>query len=478
MHASRALRALGWTRLLFVVLFSGRVLSASINPDLATPPVIAFNPSSIPADDGPLAKVPASPPAGEKEESHKNASDARRMPSIVCDKEEVFVFLNKTGRFVCTLKIAPPSDNEWSNFALDLIFNPIEYHANEKNVEAARIAGLYGVPGSDYAYPRPSELISSIRRDPQGTFWTSPSAHGDKYFIWLNKTTNTMGVEIRNVDYADNGYIQVAMRDPFNRPLLDKHVYIRVCQRPASVDVLAPPVLSGDPYKASCIVRHFYPPGSVYVFWRQDGNIVTPRKDTDGSFWWFESARGATLVSTITLGNSAIDPPPKISCLVAWKQGNMMSTTNATAIPTVYHHPRISLAFKDGYAICTTQCVPFGITIRWLVHDEPKPNTTYDTVVTGLCRTLKRHRNIISRILLQDDWQKTKYTCRLIGYPFDEDKFQAFDYFDATPSTRGSPMVLAIAAVVGLALILGMGTLLTSLCFYASGKKYILLSSV
>lgn len=499
MLTPRVLRALGWTGLFFLLLSPSNVLGASLSRDLETPPFLSFDPSNISINGAPLTEVPHAPSTesvstnsestnehtitettGKNAYIHNNAStdkqnanDTHKTPNILCDTEEVFVFLNETGRFVCTLKVDPPSDSEWSNFVLDLIFNPIEYHANEKNVEAARIAGLYGVPGSDYAYPRQSELISSIRRDPQGTFWTSPSPHGNKYFIWINKTTNTMGVEIRNVDYADNGYVQVIMRDHFNRPLIDKHIYIRVCQRPASVDVLAPPVLSGENYKASCIVRHFYPPGSVYVSWRQNGNIATPRKDRDGSFWWFESGRGATLVSTITLGNSGIDFPPKISCLVAWKQGDMISTTNATAIPTVYHHPRLSLAFKDGYAICTIECVPSEITVRWLVHDEAQPNTTYNTVVTGLCRTIDRHRNLLSRIPVWDNWTKTKYTCRLIGYPFDEDKFQDSEYYDATPSARGTPMVITVTAVLGLAVILGMGIIMTALCLYNSTRKNI-----
>ncbi|AAG45782.1 UL44 virion membrane glycoprotein C [Meleagrid alphaherpesvirus 1] len=485
MRVLRVLRLTGWVGI-FLVLSLQQTSCAGLPHNVDTHHILTFNPSPISADGVPLSEVPNSPttelsttvatktavPTTEStssSEAHRNSS--HKIPDIICDREEVFVFLNNTGRILCDLIVDPPSDDEWSNFALDVTFNPIEYHANEKNVEVARVAGLYGVPGSDYAYPRKSELISSIRRDPQGSFWTSPTPRGNKYFIWINKTMHTMGVEVRNVDYKDNGYFQVILRDRFNRPLVEKHIYMRVCQRPASVDVLAPPVLSGENYKASCIVRHFYPPGSVYVSWRRNGNIATPRKDRDGSFWWFESGRGATLVSTITLGNSGLESPPKVSCLVAWRQGDMISTSNATAVPTVYYHPRISLAFKDGYAICTIECVPSGITVRWLVHDEPQPNTTYDTVVTGLCRTIDRYRNLASRIPVQDNWAKTKYTCRLIGYPFDVDRFQNSEYYDATPSARGMPMIVTITAVLGLALFLGIGIIITALCFYLPGRN-------
>lgn len=91
----------------------------------------------------------------------------------------------------------------------------------------------------------------------------------------------------------------------------------------------------------------------------------------------------------------------------------------------------------------------------------------------GLCRTIDRHRNLLSRIPVWDNWTKTKYTCRLIGYPFDEDKFQDSEYYDATPSARGTPMVITVTAVLGLAVILGMGIIMTALCLYNSTRKNI-----
>uniref|UniRef100_A0AAU0K898 Marek's disease glycoprotein A n=1 Tax=Anatid alphaherpesvirus 2 TaxID=3080522 RepID=A0AAU0K898_9ALPH len=444
---------------------------ASPSPsDPASPsPPKAEEVTPTPSKDAPPSVSPDPPSEPPKEEKNE---DAVTVSSIDCGEPERYVKFRGSVSLICVVRLTAETRASLPTWYFDAYFRTAEFYGDGKTGHVDRVVGVDDVPNAGSAYPRTLDLVFSAFSRDNKTIWTNPD-ETDRQKLSVDESGPTFNLTLEDVQFSDDGTFEFVLSDSSHAPRLRTGVSIRVGRRPKAMDVYAPAVLIGERYKGSCVVRNFYPPGSVTLTWRVNGNAFTPGEASDGVFWWIDGSSGVTLAASATLSRAEEGtPPPSISCYAEWKFGNATSSCNAVAMSRSYHAPVMSISFSpDGYAVCDARCVPYmgDLFMRWSVDGATPPDADAPTNVTGPCTSVPGYVDLQSRVPLRETEGTTRYTCLLLGFPIDSRSFEINRYYDSTQRHKGRPVIVTLASVFATAMVLASIIMIAALCFYRAG---------
>ncbi|ANF34862.1 envelope glycoprotein C [Suid alphaherpesvirus 1] len=231
----------------------------------------------------------------------------------------------------------------------------------------------------------------------------------------------------------------------------------------------APPVLFGEPFRAVCVVRDYYPRRSVRLRWFADEHPVDAAFVTNSTVADELGRRTRVSVVNVTRadvpGLAAADAAdalaPSLRCEAVWYRDSVASQRFSEALrPHVYHPAAVSVRFVEGFAVCDGLCVPPEARLAWSDHAA---DTVYHL---GACAEHPGLLNVRSARPLSDLDGPVDYTCRLEGLPSQLPVFEDTQRYDASPASVSWPVVsIVIVAIPGIG-ILAIVLVIMATCVY------------
>ncbi|DAA02167.1 envelope glycoprotein C [Suid alphaherpesvirus 1] len=231
----------------------------------------------------------------------------------------------------------------------------------------------------------------------------------------------------------------------------------------------APPVLFGEPFRAVCVVRDYYPRRSVRLRWFADEHPVDAAFVTNSTVADELGRRTRVSVVNVTRadvpGLAAADAAdalaPSLRCEAVWYRDSVASQRFSEALrPHVYHPAAVSVRFVEGFAVCDGLCVPPEARLAWSDHAA---DTVYHL---GACAEHPGLLNVRSARPLSDLDGPVDYTCRLEGLPSQLPVFEDTQRYDASPASVSWPVVSSMIVVIAGIGILAIVLVIMATCVY------------
>uniref|UniRef100_A0A5J6RCY0 Glycoprotein C n=2 Tax=Suid herpesvirus 1 TaxID=10345 RepID=A0A5J6RCY0_SUHV len=231
----------------------------------------------------------------------------------------------------------------------------------------------------------------------------------------------------------------------------------------------APPVLFGEPFRAVCVVRDYYPRRSVRLRWFADEHPVDAAFVTNSTVADELGRRTRVSVVNVTRadvpGLAAADDAdalaPSLRCEAVWYRDSVALQRFSEALrPHVYHPAAVSVRFVEGFAVCDGLCVPPEARLAWSDHAA---DTVYHL---GACAEHPGLLNVRSARPLSDLDGPVDYTCRLEGMPSQLPIFEDTQRYDASPTSVSWPVVTSMITVIAGIAILAIVLVIMATCVY------------